>query len=781
MKFSYPVRALFAFVLAFAAVAEAQIPGVPSLTPGKTAGASTETQETADARLEKWRKEAQTAFSRVNEPDADKKLPEGIDAAALADYRRDLEQIILGIIRQKKLHTSLPDVRKAFEAARTADEAWKGFPEPPPYSMLMVDDLMNQRDAVKAKASSHRSSLQLLERTLESSFDEARNAEDATKRLVAAAAEESNPAGPASWRVDADTARARVLAMRILFIQTNIDVLKEQAETAKFQLALLDKQIPEARKHAALSDEDIEKVKKAAVDRQASIRKEVSAVEKRQRAATTERVKAQAAVDQIIKATPENETVQETPELQLAKIKMEAAETQVNALQNIAETLESLEQVESYVPAFYQDRKNVLEAKTRNDRNETLEKLKASEDRFKAWETVIHNELSAINADIGEQETRASVMAADDPRLPSLNSIRALLWEKQAVVQRLLHSLTAQKKMIRRWLAEFDDPNAKVPFSERVAEVARGASEAASRVWNFEVFEYQETVPGIPTPQKRGVPLGKMLIAITFFLITYFIARGFSNRLRNTVVRRGYIGEAQAKTLSNWLMIVVSVMLLIWTLNSLSIPITIFAFFGGALAIGLGFGTQTLIKNFISGIIVLFERKLRVGDIVDIGGVSGTIIEINTRSSVLRSGDGKETLVPNSLFLENRVTNLTLSNRRVRRLLSVRVAHGASPQTVMGILKECVERHGLVLSEPVPIVTFEDFLDNALAFGIYYWTEFNDKTNGDVVASDLRIMIEKRFKESEIYFPGEHQDFPVSTREPLKLEWVGGNKPAGDE
>lgn len=779
MRFNTPIRAALALLFALSPVLDAQIPSVPGLTPGKPA--TTETPEAADARLETWRKEAQAAFSKVNDPDADKKLPEGIDAAALADYRRDLEQILLGIVRQKKLQATLPDIQKGLDAARSVSDGWKGFSETPPYSMLMVDDLMNQRDAIKAKSSSYRSSNQLFQRTLEGSFDEARAAEDVSKKLVAAAAEEANPAGAASWRVDADTAKSRVLAMRILFIQTSIDALNAQAETAQIQLDLLGKQIPEARKHAALGDADIEQVKKAAADRQASIRKEMAAVEKRQRTATTERVQAQAAVDQILKAVPEGAPAQDTPELQLARIKMEAAETQVNSLQNIAETLEALEQVESYVPDSYQDRKAALDAKTKQDRQAALEKLSASEDRFKAWETVINNELSAINANIGEQETRASVMAADDPRISSLNGIRALLWEKQALVQRLAHGLTAQKKMLRRWLAEFDDPNAKVPLSERLSEMGRGAKESASRVWNFEIAQYEETVPGIPTPQKRGVPLGKVLIAITFFLITYFIARSFSNRLRNTVVRRGYIGDAQAKTLSNWLMIVVSVLLLIWTLNSLRIPITIFAFFGGALAIGLGFGTQTLIKNFISGIIVLFERKLRVGDIVDIGGVSGTIIEINTRSSVLRSGDGKETLVPNSLFLENRVTNLTLSNRRVRRILNVRVALGSAPQTVVGVLKECVERHGLILTEPAPIVTFEDFLDNAYAFAIYYWTEFNDKTNGDVVASDLRMMIEKRLKESGILFPGETPDFPISTREPIKLEWVGERKLPGDE
>ena len=217
-------------------------------------------------------------------------------------------------------------------------------------------------------------------------------------------------------------------------------------------------------------------------------------------------------------------------------------------------------------------------------------------------------------------------------------------------------------------------------------------------------------------------------------------------------------------------MILVSIALAITTLNYFDIPLTVFAFFGGALAIGLGFGTQTLIKNFISGIIVLFERKIRVGDIVEVDGVSGKVSEINTRSSVLRSADGKETLIPNSIFLENRVTNQTLSNRRVRRMIRVGVAYGTSPSQVSTILKECAERHGLILKDPAPVVAFEDFGDNALLFAIYFWTENNDKTDPVVVSSDVRIMIEKRFEEVGIGFPFPQRDLHLMSDKPLQVE-----------
>jgi small-conductance mechanosensitive channel len=260
-----------------------------------------------------------------------------------------------------------------------------------------------------------------------------------------------------------------------------------------------------------------------------------------------------------------------------------------------------------------------------------------------------------------------------------------------------------------------------------------------------------------------------LLRALLFFFIGYRISSALATRIQNSVVERGHIAEAQARTLRTWLMIVVGVFLAIGTLSFLKIPLTVFAFFGGALAIGLGFGMQTLIKNFISGIIVLAERKVRVGDILDVDGIVGTVSEINTRSSVVRGFDGVETMIPNSVFLENRVTNWTLSSAKVRRDVRVGVAYGTPPHKVMDILKESAGRHGLILKDPEPIAVFEDFGDNSLIFVLYFWLELGDNTSSTVVASDLRLMIEKQFTESGIGIPFPQRDMHLTTEKPIEV------------
>jgi hypothetical protein len=124
--------------------------------------------------------------------------------------------------------------------------------------------------------------------------------------------------------------------------------------------------------------------------------------------------------------------------------------------------------------------------------------------------------------------------------------------------------------------------------------------------------------------------------------------------------------------------------LVVFILNLARIPLTVFAFPGGALAIGIGFGTQTIIKNVISGIIILFERKIRVGDIIALGGMTGHVIAVDLRASTVRGFDGVEALVPNSSFLENQVVNWTYSNPRIRREIRdrprLRLARSPRPQ-----------------------------------------------------------------------------------------------------
>ena len=772
-KFKQLLPVLFCLMV-FSAPLMGQLPKFPIGSTQAEVKTTGETQDDKKVRLEQWLKETRAAFARVNEADADTQLPIGIDDSEAAEHRRNLEQTILGINRYLKAVDAMPDARKGLEAAREADAEWTGFSEKPPYSILLLDQLVNQQDALREKAASYVSSLALFDRTLSEIQQEGRAVEESTRKASADAEQESGDGGVTKWRLTAERAKSRLLSVRATFLQANVALLQDQAETAKIQSSLLNRQVTIIRKNVDFSDKDLAKVTQAATDRQTTLRKEISVIIKSNQAATQAKASMQTVVDKLEKETQAGTPIEHTPELSLARVKMESKETRVDSFQHILETLESLDQLDSYVPDIYQKRRVLLKSIDKAARAAASQSLRSALVRLTAWETVIENDLAAVDADIRNQESRANSMPAGDPRLLPLSDVRVALWDKQAVIQRVSQAVSAQRRMVQRWIDDFDQAYVEKPLFEKISDVTASSWDAIKSIWHFEVFQYDDTVMlgGVPSTEKRGVSLGKFAIAILSFCVAYFIATRINNRLRNLVIRHGHIAEAQAKTLGNWLMIVVGFLLAVGTLHFLKIPLTVFAFFGGALAIGLGFGTQTLIKNFISGIIVLFERKIRVGDVVDIGGTEGTIVEINTRSSVIRGVDGRESLVPNSVFLENTITNLTLSNRSLRRAITVGVAYGSSPQQVISILTECAERHGLIHKVPPPLVVFQDFGDNALLFKLYVWVALDAKTNPELVESDLRMMIEKQFGETGIGFPFPQRDMHLKTGSPLQIEWT---------
>jgi len=152
----------------------------------------------------------------------------------------------------------------------------------------------------------------------------------------------------------------------------------------------------------------------------------------------------------------------------------------------------------------------------------------------------------------------------------------------------------------------------------------------------------------------------------------------------------------------------------------------------------------------MSGIILLIERPLRVGDVVQMGTTLGSVTNISIRASTVRSGNGVETLIPNSSFLENVVTNWTYSDRRVRREVKVIVARNASTRQASELLLATAQRHGQLLKDPAPRILLEDVGVDSLTFSLQYWTELRTGIDADVIASDLRFMIEAALKEAGI-------------------------------
>jgi len=196
------------------------------------------------------------------------------------------------------------------------------------------------------------------------------------------------------------------------------------------------------------------------------------------------------------------------------------------------------------------------------------------------------------------------------------------------------------------------------PASARAPGVrpASGFLDRARAIWDTELLRFED----------RPITLGAVILFFTLLVAGVVLSRIISRLLAQLMVKRFSIAESAAVAIRILLFYTLVMFVVLLAMRLLNIPLTIFAVAGGALAIGIGIGSQNLVSNFISGLVLLIERPLRMGDIVEVEGVSGIVRNVGARSTTLLRNDNVDILVPNSKFLENSLTNWTLSDDRVR-------------------------------------------------------------------------------------------------------------------
>ena len=208
---------------------------------------------------------------------------------------------------------------------------------------------------------------------------------------------------------------------------------------------------------------------------------------------------------------------------------------------------------------------------------------------------------------------------------------------------------------------------------------------------------------------------------------------------------------------------------LIFAFMALGFDFTKLTIIMGALGVGIGFGLQGIVNNFVSGLILLFERPLREGDTIELGEKSARIKKIGLRATIVETFDQADVIIPNADLINNQVINWTLANRQVRLSVPVGVAYGSDVPTVVELLLECAKQHDNVAKSPAPEVLFLSFGESSLDFELRAWIPDADLRLK--VRSDLYHAIEKIFRESDIEIPFPQMDLHLRSSE------EGGNVP----
>lgn len=250
-----------------------------------------------------------------------------------------------------------------------------------------------------------------------------------------------------------------------------------------------------------------------------------------------------------------------------------------------------------------------------------------------------------------------------------------------------------------------------------------------------------------------------LLVLFGLFIALVLIAKTLRRLLRTRVLSLTGLNRATQETIAqiaNYTFVFIGtiVVLQLWGLDISSLAV-----FAGVLGVGIGLGLQGIAREFVSGLVLIFERPIQVGDFVDISGLVGTVERINVRSTEIRTIDHISIIIPNSRFLEAEVVNWSHKSPVSRLSVPVGVAYGSNLSAVRGALIDAAKEHPDVLSEPMPQVLFKGFGDSSLDFNLLVW--ISDPPRQFRIKSDLYFQIESNLRDCAVEIPFPQRDLHV--------------------
>ena len=271
----------------------------------------------------------------------------------------------------------------------------------------------------------------------------------------------------------------------------------------------------------------------------------------------------------------------------------------------------------------------------------------------------------------------------------------------------------------------------------------------------------------------KGITIGKAKITILnvcyviiFLLLIGYISKIIRKALQDEVLPRTRLDIGARASLVNVVVYSLWILAIYTGINILGINLSSLAFMAGALGIGIGFGLQNIVNNFISGIILLFDPSIQVGDMVQIGEDWGTVNRINIRTTIVQTFDNAALIIPNSQMLSNRVTNWSYKDPKVRRQVDVGVAYGSDVQLVRKVLLEIIHDMPDIMDDPAPRVDFSDFADSALIFRVRFW--ITSPEFWLTSPTELRFRIDEEFKKHGIEIAFPQQDIHIRSASGLQ-------------
>lgn len=737
--------ALIGILTLFAAPVPPQSPLLPrEATPEATPEPTPPPAE----QLEALEEEIEAAESAATPATAERL---GITEERLNERAARLRSLASTLRQQINLQERLEELERAREDLEKEIEAWRenGGAEAGPPTMRLADKLRDEADTARRQTGNLELSLEIAEEEHEQALERLKEAQRERREAAEAAESAEDPQQRA--RLQWERGRAELEERLAEAEAANRRLRKEATElelaNSRERQAFLEERAEAIAARVQFTRQELEEQISEADMKRDAVERSLAQLRDTHRANDARRDEAREALDA---ARGEEQLARRTAEL---AARTAWADTSARVLE-LAERRLELHRTERLL---WERRYLVAQGKTDEELGEWLAETERFLEELQRDRKVQESRLLDLKANIASlQRQREGAEATYERQAMEtrLNALRA----RESRINDYLAELIPLERLAERLTGEIERERTQVTLSEHLARVQRFAAKA----WDFELLEWGG----------ESITLKKIVIALAVLILGMILAAKVSRGLRRQIMARGRVNENSAAAIEKTLFYLGVFLVVIFALNVVNIPLTLFAFLGGALAIAIGFGAQHIINNFISGIILMIERPIRIGDLVEVDGHYGHIQEIGARSTRLKTASNIHLLIPNSKLLENTVINWTLSDERVRVYLTVGVLYGSPTREVERILRQVTAEEKRVLKTPAPVILFKEFGDNALIFELHFWVHLRRPMDEWIVSSALRFRIDELFREANIVIAFPQRDVHLDSLSPIQVEMV---------
>jgi small-conductance mechanosensitive channel len=728
----------------------AQIKEIPVSPPTKKTNFKLLTPNEIQYKLQELKEKIQLSQKAETEKTANQLGVTLVDRQEQTAVLKATQSIYMQLLTAVNKKFALEEEEKFLLQKLSAQEK-KGLSQNPPYFLSFYDSLLGELAAAQQQKTTSAFAVKFIKKSSEnitSRLEKAAGVWRTLKEQIEAKQPETVSRG-LKWRLEKSRVEKDYLEALLHLEKANQENHEIELQLAKLHEQLYLQQVNWVQNHLTFDEADLQKQLNSLVNKRKALSESLEKL-------TLEQKKAEEAWLDALKKLKitKNQRGSAIAEADL-KARQIWRTTYQNAIEQIEDKLRLLRHQEDTI----QNRHAIIKGEVdiqqltgwKEEAENNVANLKNAITLQQNYQANLQSQISTLEKEIAEGELDAEFKRQLDDQLQAMQTLANYRFE-------YISTILLTEQMDRRLLEEISLKLDKIPIGQKASRIW----DEIQNIWNFEIWVIDN----------RPVTVRKLIVSFFILIIGILIAKYLVRILTKRLLSFARLKETTASAFQKIFLFLAYLLVFLFALRMVNIPVAAFAFLGGAIAIGVGFGAQNLINNFISGFIIMAERPISIGDLIEIEGILGQVEDIGARSTRVRTGENIHILVPNSSFLEKNITNWTLSDKIIRTRVTVGVIYGSPVETVKKLLLEATKGIENLLPEPQPFVLFNDFGDNALIFDVYFWISIRQIIERRKIESSVRFHIDALFREAGLVIAFPQRDVHLDTQEPMQVRLI---------